>query len=118
LAAIEACEGVAGVRPSLTWPNDLYVENRKLGGILAEGARQGTEIIGVVVGMGMNVNWPEDVPAHLADRLVSLNRLAGHTVDVSGLDRLLESFAAALGRPDRRLPRNLATIGRRVDDGG
>ena len=117
LAAIDACEAVAGVRPSLTWPNDLYVQNRKLGGILAEGARQGTEIIGVVVGMGMNVNWPEDVPAHLADRLVSLNRVAGHTVDRDALlERVLERLAARRWdelTADYRS--NLATLGRRVE---
>jgi BirA family biotin operon repressor/biotin-[acetyl-CoA-carboxylase] ligase len=117
LAAIDACAAVAGVRPSLTWPNDLYVQNRKLGGILAEGARQGTEITGVVVGMGMNVNWPEDVPAHLADRLVSLNWIAGHTVDRDVLlDGMLECLAARRWdelTADYRA--NLATLGRRVD---
>jgi BirA family biotin operon repressor/biotin-[acetyl-CoA-carboxylase] ligase len=117
LAAIEACEGVAGVRPSLIWPNDLYVNDRKLGGILAEAARQGADIVGVVVGMGMNVNWPDDVPAHLADRLVSLNRLAGHTVDRDALlDRLLDRLAARRWddlTTDYRA--NLATLGRRVE---
>ncbi len=117
LAAIEACGAAAGVRPILTWPNDLYVDDRKLGGILAEGVREGTAIIGVVVGMGLNVNWPEDVPAHLADRLVSLNWLAGRAIDRDALlDRLLERLGAR--RWDdltAEYRSNLATLGRRVE---
>jgi BirA family biotin operon repressor/biotin-[acetyl-CoA-carboxylase] ligase len=117
LAAIEACQAVAGVRPILTWPNDLYVGDRKLGGILAEAARQDVAIIGVVVGLGLNVNWPDDVPSHLADRLVSLNRLAGRPIDRDALlDRLLERLAARRWdelTADYRS--NLATLGRRVD---
>ena len=117
LAALDACETVAGVRPVLSWPNDVYVADRKLAGILAEAARRATTIIGVVVGMGMNVNWPEDLPPELAGRLVSLNHVAGHEVDRDALlDALLASLAAC--RWDELAARyraNLATIGRRVD---
>jgi BirA family transcriptional regulator, biotin operon repressor / biotin---[acetyl-CoA-carboxylase] ligase len=117
LAAIEAAESVSGVRPTLTWPNDLYAQGRKLGGILAEGVRDDGAIVAVVVGMGMNLNWPEDVPAHLADRLVSLNWLAGHPIDRDALlARLLEVLAARRWETltaDYRAC--LATIGQRVD---
>jgi BirA family biotin operon repressor/biotin-[acetyl-CoA-carboxylase] ligase len=117
LAAIEACESVAGVRPVLTWPNDLYVDDRKLGGILAEGVRQDSNIVSVVAGLGLNVNWPDDVPENLAGRLVSLNRLAGRTIDRGALlDALLESLTARRWNDlaaDYRA--NLATLGRRVD---
>lgn len=36
VALAEAVEAVSGLRVDLKWPNDLYVERRKLGGILAE----------------------------------------------------------------------------------
>jgi BirA family biotin operon repressor/biotin-[acetyl-CoA-carboxylase] ligase len=117
LAAIESCAAATGVRPVLTWPNDLYVGDRKLGGILAEGVRDGATIVAVVVGLGLNVNWPDDVPAHLADRLVSLNRVAGRAID---RDALLDGILATLAArrwdelaSDYRA--NLATLGRRVD---
>ena len=45
--------------PSLKWPNDLVVDGRgKLAGILAEAAGDG-----VVVGLGLNVNWGDDAAA-------------------------------------------------------
>jgi BirA family biotin operon repressor/biotin-[acetyl-CoA-carboxylase] ligase len=55
LAAAEACMETARLHVDIAWPNDLYVEGRKLGGIL-------TEIVGgtsqLVVGLGLNVTWP------------------------------------------------------------
>jgi BirA family biotin operon repressor/biotin-[acetyl-CoA-carboxylase] ligase len=91
LAASEACAEVASVRPLLKWPNDLVVvggerfEGRKLGGILAESVIDGDRLAAVVVGLGLNVDWPEDLPAELADIAVSLNQVVGHVVDRADL---------------------------------
>lgn len=41
----------------LKWPNDLWRQQRKLGGILVEAASQGTQSY-VVVGVGLNVRKP------------------------------------------------------------
>jgi BirA family transcriptional regulator, biotin operon repressor / biotin---[acetyl-CoA-carboxylase] ligase len=38
------------------WPNDLYIENQKLGGILIENTIQGPSLAWSVVGLGLNVN--------------------------------------------------------------
>jgi BirA family transcriptional regulator, biotin operon repressor / biotin---[acetyl-CoA-carboxylase] ligase len=54
LAASDACSGLSRVEPTLKWPNDLLVGDRKLAGILAESVRDA-----VVVGLGLNVRWPE-----------------------------------------------------------
>lgn len=40
----------------IKWPNDLYVGDRKLGGILIENTIQGYNLAWSVVGMGLNVN--------------------------------------------------------------
>ena len=98
LAAVDACTDVAGIRPLLKWPNDLVVEEpdgptRKLAGILAESHVEGRRLAALVVGMGLNVNWPDDLPEELADIAVSLNHLAGRPID---RDRLLECFLAEL----------------------
>jgi BirA family biotin operon repressor/biotin-[acetyl-CoA-carboxylase] ligase len=66
LAAVEACERVAGISPDLKWPNDLVVADHKLAGILAElvpdaptppASVPATQRC-VVVGIGLNVRWP------------------------------------------------------------
>jgi BirA family biotin operon repressor/biotin-[acetyl-CoA-carboxylase] ligase len=94
LAAAEACERVAGVQPSLKWPNDLLVGERKLAGILAESLVTGGTVAAIVVGLGLNVNWPPDVPDDLADRVTALNHEAGHDVDrLALLDTLLAALA-------------------------
>lgn len=55
LAAADACAEVAGIRPGLKWPNDLVVGpgDAKLGGILSEAVPPA-----VIVGLGLNVDWP------------------------------------------------------------
>ncbi len=65
---------MTGVQPQLKWPNDLYLADRKLGGILTESGplRAGLPEF-VVVGVGINVAAPpEDFPPELRRRVISL----------------------------------------------
>jgi len=52
----EAIAHVTGLDPEIKLPNDILIEGRKTAGILAE-ARDGR----VVLGIGVNVNLPENV---------------------------------------------------------
>ena len=89
LSAISSLKNLdAGLRVSLKWPNDLLVNGRKLGGILAEATSDG-----VVIGIGVNVAMAQDqLP----------------TKDATSL--LLEDFAC-LDRLVQCLPINQATPG-------
>jgi BirA family biotin operon repressor/biotin-[acetyl-CoA-carboxylase] ligase len=91
VAVAEAARTVTGegVAVELKWPNDLVVVAaddsrdgpvRKLGGILAEAAGPA-----LVVGVGLNVNWPAVLPADLERTATALNHLTGAPVDRSGL---------------------------------
>jgi BirA family biotin operon repressor/biotin-[acetyl-CoA-carboxylase] ligase len=118
LAARQACADVAGFTPELKWPNDLLVDDRKLAGILAEAVADGGRVSAVVVGMGLNVAWPE---APTADA-VSAAAVAGRPVDRDALlDVLLRHLDSRLAqwehdpdtlRADYRAA--LGTIGRQV----
>ena len=69
-AAEEAC---GGLRVGIEWPNDLVVGDRKVGGVLCEGAPGG-----VIAGVGINVRQrPADFPRELAARASSLEAEAG-----------------------------------------
>jgi BirA family biotin operon repressor/biotin-[acetyl-CoA-carboxylase] ligase len=46
----------------LKWPNDLYVDHRKLGGILIEARWRKGRLEWVAIGIGVNVRMPDDVP--------------------------------------------------------
>ncbi len=65
LAAARACSQIAGVSPTLKWPNDLLLDGRKLAGVLAQAGGTGPEY--VVVGIGLNVGWAPDGAAMLGD---------------------------------------------------
>lgn len=52
MSAARACQQLTGVLPDMKWPNDLLIDNKKVSGILAQGAPGF-----VVVGIGVNVNW-------------------------------------------------------------
>ena len=41
---------------SLKWPNDLFVHNKKMGGILIENNLQGEKILSSIIGIGININ--------------------------------------------------------------
>jgi BirA family transcriptional regulator, biotin operon repressor / biotin---[acetyl-CoA-carboxylase] ligase len=87
LAAAEACEAVAGVRPGLKWPNDLVVDDAKLAGLLAESVVEGDALRALVVGMGLNVTA---VPADGA------TALADHSAGPVGRRELLDAWLARL----------------------
>jgi BirA family biotin operon repressor/biotin-[acetyl-CoA-carboxylase] ligase len=112
-AMARACAEVGGRDASCKWPNDVLVEGRKAGGILAESRLAGDRFEHVVLGLGVNLGAP---PTALPD--------AG-SVDAGAEDLLgafLVGFAGAYapGEPgfgaavvaDYR--DRCATIGRRV----
>lgn len=57
----------------LKWPNDLFLDGRKVGGILVEARWQGDECQWVVVGVGINLR--NQVPDSLAVKAISVSEL-------------------------------------------
>jgi len=50
---------------SIKWPNDIYVDDRKISGILIENDLMGSSMKNSIVGIGLNVNqenFPNDIP--------------------------------------------------------
>jgi BirA family biotin operon repressor/biotin-[acetyl-CoA-carboxylase] ligase len=41
----------------IKWPNDIYANGKKLGGMLSEFSAKGRSLDYVVLGLGLNVNW-------------------------------------------------------------
>ncbi len=63
---------------SIKWPNDLYWENKKMGGILIENAIEGSIFQSSVIGVGLNVN--QDVFYSDAPNPVSLKQITGQEI--------------------------------------
>lgn len=73
----------------LKWPNDLFYQDQKLGGILIENTLSGGQIHYSVAGMGINVNQTQFGVA----TATSLSRLTGRAYALPALAaRLLESL--------------------------
>jgi BirA family biotin operon repressor/biotin-[acetyl-CoA-carboxylase] ligase len=97
LAARSACAAVAPV--ALKWPNDIVSEDgAKVGGLLIETEIGGDLVTSVVIGIGINVNWPRsEMPAQIAGDATSLGELAGVPIDRADLlATLLDALDAEL----------------------
>jgi BirA family transcriptional regulator, biotin operon repressor / biotin---[acetyl-CoA-carboxylase] ligase len=143
VSAAAAVEDTAGFSPRLKWPNDLVwpgdgsAPDRKLAGILAEAdwpvgttASGGWrppgpgERLAVVAGIGINCDWPDEVPDELADIAVAANHVTGRPLDreelLIALLRHLDAVYGDLVRSQDRAAlldawrARSATLGRRV----
>jgi BirA family biotin operon repressor/biotin-[acetyl-CoA-carboxylase] ligase len=102
-------KAVAMVDVQLKWPNDLYLGERKLGGILTESgpyrAKSGPEY--VVIGVGINVTTePASFPSPLRSRVISLyHGRKCHVEIISLLQPLVDGIMSAVRRlaENRRL---------------
>lgn len=59
LSAVSICEAIrdsCGLKVDIKWPNDILIQNKKLGGILTEMSAEMDKINFVVIGAGINVN--------------------------------------------------------------
>lgn len=78
-AAVAACRGIerlTGQKPKIKWVNDLYLNGKKICGILAEAITdaKSAAISGVVVGIGINCTTAaESFPYDIARRAGSLS---------------------------------------------
>jgi BirA family biotin operon repressor/biotin-[acetyl-CoA-carboxylase] ligase len=62
LRCARALDRFASEPVRLKWPNDLFVEGKKLAGILIEARWREGALEWVAIGIGVNVTLPDDVP--------------------------------------------------------
>lgn len=78
LTVPELAEGL-----SIKWPNDIYMGDKKICGVLIENRLQGNVIVDSIIGIGLNVNQTEFVSD--APNPVSLRQLLGREIDREAL---------------------------------
>lgn len=90
---LNICELVTNfckIKPGLKWPNDLFINGRKAGGMLTEARIDADQIRDLVFGLGLNLNGPiSDLPREVHRTAISLAEVTGAPID-------LNRFAAAL----------------------
>lgn len=112
LAVCEAVEALAPHRCQVKWPNDVWFEQRKLGGILIEAQPPAWAVIGI----GLNVAIePEEFPDDLRYPAVSVGGGVGVDDALAAVCERLEAWVEApAARVVEQFERRDALAGRRI----
>jgi BirA family biotin operon repressor/biotin-[acetyl-CoA-carboxylase] ligase len=77
----------------IKWPNDIYIGDRKIGGVLIENTLSGNRIAYSIIGIGLNINQLSFEDAH--SRAISL-RLATQNIDEFDIRNLIEELCVSI----------------------
>lgn len=80
LSVARAMCNLWGLSPTIKWPNDVRLGEKKVAGILIESAMQNRDVGHAIVGIGLNVNWHPAEDAGLTYPSTSIAKEVGHTV--------------------------------------
>lgn len=83
LAITQLLEPMLGKKLRIKWPNDIYVDDKKLGGILIENIIRGTTWKHAIVGIGLNINQTDFDETH--HKACSLKQILGKTFAIKPL---------------------------------
>lgn len=92
-AAVSVCETLRfyGLQPVIKWVNDIYVNDKKICGILIENVFSGNFVSSSVVGIGLNVN--NVLPDELSAIATTMRLQTGKTFSVAEVTkRLIEEL--------------------------
>lgn len=93
LAATDSVNALlTDAKAHIKWPNDLYVNNAKLGGLLIENRIAGSTYTQAIVGIGININQQS---FDLDRKVTSLSLLTGQSYD---LKTFLQSLCEQIGK--------------------
>lgn len=94
--------GTGGTELTIKWPNDIYWGDKKLAGILIEGAIEGGEMQYAIAGIGLNVNqteWKSDAPNPISMKQIKEScqpSAISHQITNYNLDELMERIVKEL----------------------
>lgn len=88
-AAAAVCETLVafGITPQIKWPNDIYVNGKKICGILIENTFSGANVSSSVVGIGINVY--NDLEEELTDIATTMLQETGKRFSVEKVGETL-----------------------------
>lgn len=91
MAVVKTLE-LFGVSAGVKWPNDVFLNGKKICGILIRNSFEGENVKKSITGIGVNVN--NDIPKDLADIAINLKSVVGE-VDIDEFyKRLIENLYA------------------------
>lgn len=91
-----------GFSPQIKWPNDLLLEGKKVAGILCEVVTF-EDRIGIILGIGINVNMSEELLKSIDQPATSLAQLTGRPWQLEQiLDPVLQQFLVDLSTLEKK----------------
>lgn len=76
------------ITAKIKWPNDIFIGNKKVGGILCE-VMQHEHKKGVICGLGLNINMPKNMLEDIDQPATSLLAESGSLYKISGILQIL-----------------------------
>src|SRR5262249_971690 len=97
MAAVALADTVVSVintPPTIKWPNDILVGGKKLGGVLTESSCNSERIEFVILGIGVNLNYPvASMPDVIRQRATSILSLTKKSIEREAfLQRLIQDL--------------------------
>lgn len=65
---------LTGLKTNIKWVNDIYLNDKKLCGILVEAISKNNEFSKIIIGIGINV-YKQEFPTDLQDKVISLENI-------------------------------------------
>lgn len=84
LSVYDLADYVGATQVGIKWPNDVQINGKKVSGILPEVVWDGDELVGVVLGIGVNVRV-DFSKTDLQDNAISLETAVGKKLDRADL---------------------------------
>lgn len=102
MAAVALADTIAsfiGAPPTIKWPNDILVGGKKLAGILTESSCDSERIEFVILGIGVNLNYPVALmPKVIRERATSILALTKNNIKREAfLQRLIQDLDRCYG---------------------
>ncbi len=91
----EAIEEITSKKAEIKWVNDVYIENRKVCGILTEASfnSNNAKLEYVVVGIGINISTKQDdFPVDIIEKAASLYDYLSEDIHEKLLSKILDKF--------------------------
>lgn len=122
VAACEAIESVSGKETQIKWVNDVYMDGRKVCGILTEGAfnLENGNLDYIILGVGMNVylpegGFPEEI-SHIAGAVFNQSENDGkNRLAAAFLDCFMKYYRSGSGAYAEKYRKRSFVIGKQIE---
>ncbi|GAB6139012.1 biotin--[acetyl-CoA-carboxylase] ligase [Halanaerobaculum tunisiense] len=94
LALVKTINQLTDLEAYIKWPNDILINDKKISGILTELGAELDQVNYLVIGLGINANFPlAKLPADLHNKVTTIAHELGAKIDrISFIQQLLEEL--------------------------